>query len=370
MKGQRLPILCSLLFFLAAAMALVVALTKTQTDAVPLVHEPRQHAPVLWRTKCPPLLNTPTRLADGWLLTTPKGEMTSLTAEGVVRWKNVDTNEAWQASAQVDPETVCAITRNGVLATFHAATGERRWRRETGLSCIQPPCVTQLNTERVMILLSQEDGTLLCLDAKDGNIRWRSQATNRTDGPALCFDQTIAYGNCDATVYLFSLTNGLLKGSIPLNSDEQIAGALLPLPTGNLVVGTHAGTFLLLDPNTLTCLSRVNLSESEAFATPALLAPDQVMMPTPEGKIAFWNFQHTNLVAAGEIQLATRFDATAVHEGVFWGISERTLLALRLRDKNQRFQTSPGDALSNLSPGSDGRCLLSADGELLCIKGF
>jgi outer membrane protein assembly factor BamB len=370
MKGARLLILLSLLFVLAAGTALVLVLTNSSEKSASLAPVPLQKTPVLWRSKCPPLLNPPTRLADGWLLTTPQGELVSLTAAGVVRWKFVDTNAVWQASAQVDRETVCAVTRNGALSTFHATTGEHRWKRETGLTCLHPPCVTELNNECVLILLSQEDGTLLCLTAKDGELRWRSPATNRTDGPPLCLDQTIAYGNCDATVYLFALTNGHLKGSIPLNNDEQIAGALLPLPTGNVVVGTRAGTLVLLDPNTLTCLSRINLSDSETFATPALIAPDHMAMPTPEGKLTFWNFQQTNLVAAGEIQLATRFDETAFHDGVFWALAERTLLAIRLSDKKELFRTSPGDVLANLSPGSDGQCLLSADGELLCVKGF
>jgi hypothetical protein len=370
MKDARLLILLSILFFLAAGAALVVVLTTLNAPLEPVAHAPVQKSPVLWRTKCPPLLNPPTRLINGWLLTTPKGEIISLTAEGNLRWKIVDTNAAWQVAAQIDHETVCVLTRKGALSAFHAATGEHRWRRETGLTCIQPPCVTELNNERVLILLSQEDGTLLCLSAKDGELRWRSPATNRTDGPPLCFDQTIAYGNCDATVYLFALTNGHLKGSIALNNDEQIAGALLPLPTGNLVVGTRAGTLLLLDPNTLTCLSRVTLSESEIFATPALLAPDQVMMPTPEGKLTFWSCLQTNLVATGELQLATRFDETALLDGVFWALAERTLLAFHLSDKKELFRTSPGDALANLSPGTDGSCLISVDGELLCIKGF
>jgi hypothetical protein len=230
--------------------------------------------------------------------------------------------------------------------------------------------VTEIQSETVLILLSQEEGTLLCLNAKDGQIRWRSPATNRTDSPPICFGETIAYGNCDATVYLFSLTNGHLKGSIPLNDDEQVAGSLLRLPTGQLVVGTRTGSLALLDPNALTCLARVKISESETFATPTLVDPSHFVMPTPEGKLTYWQWQKTALIPDGELQLATRFDETIIHEGVFWGIAGPIIVALRLTDRTELFRASPGDNLQNLAPGRGGKCLLLADGELLCVKGF
>jgi len=368
MKNRHIFLL-ALCFFVLANVALFLVFRKSPTPSLQLTI-PRKPSPVLWRSKAPSLLNPPTRLSDGWLITTPRGEIVSLTAEGVLRWKITDTNKAWQAATLIDPETLCAVTLKGELATFHAATGELRWMRETGLTCLQPPCVTEFNTERVLVLLSQEDGTLLCLSAKDGELRWRSPATNRTDGPPVCFDQTLAYGNCDATVYLFSLTNGQLKGSIPLNSDEQIAGQLLPLPTGQLVAGTRAGTLVLLDPDRFTCLARVRLSESETFATPAWIAPDRIAMPTPEGKLFFWKCQPSQLLPDGELQLAARFEETAFHDGIFWGIAERQLLAFRLSDRKELFRYSPGDELQHLSPGRLGRCLLAVDSELLCLKGF
>jgi len=379
MKGQRLIIVLSFcLFFCAAAALLFVLQPNTESPAPTDKRTPPPSsldrtlppASVLWRTKGSPTLNTPTRLPDGWLVTSPKGEIVYLTEAGILRWQVAYSNCAWQASALIDKETFCAVTQKGELACFKTATGELLWKRETNLFCLHPPVVTEIQSEPVLILLSQEEGALLCLSAKDGKILWRSPATNRTDGPAICFDETVAYGNCDATVYLFSLTNGHLKGSIPLNNDEQIAGALLALPTGQLVVGTQAGTLILLDPIQLTCLARVKLSDSETFATPALVDPSHFVMPTPDGKLTYWQWHQTQLIPDGETQLATRFDETIVHEGIFWGIARQFIITFRLADRKELFRASPGDNLKTLSPGHDGRCLLLADGELLCIKGF
>ena len=379
MKGQRLITALSFSLFVAAAAALFIVRPPTtqtpakhgeQSPSLPVVNTPPQPSPVLWRTKASSTLNTPTRLADGWLVTSPKGEIVSLTDAGSLRWKAVYSNCTWQASAIIDKETFCSVTQNGELACFNLATGELRWKRETNLFCLQPPTVSAIQSEPVLILLSQEEGTLLCLRTKDGQILWRSPATNRTDGPAICFGETVAYGNCDATVYLFSLTNGHLMGSIPLKDDEQVAGSLLRLPTGQLVVGTQAGTLVLLDPIQLTCLARVKLSDTETFATPALIDATRFMMPTPEGKLTYWQWGQTQFIPDGETQLATRFDETIVHEGVFWGIARHIIITCRLADRKELSRSSPGDNLQGLSPGPNGQCLVWADGELLCMKGF
>jgi outer membrane protein assembly factor BamB len=379
MKGQRLIIALFFCLFVAAATALFTVLpanTKTpakqgeQSPSLPAVNTPPQTSPVLWRIKAPSTLNTPTRLPNGWLLTSPKGEVFLLTDEGSLRWQAAYSNCSWQASARIDNETVCAMTQKGELACFKTSTGELLWKRETNLFCVQPPVVSTLQSETVLILLSQEEGTLLCLRAKDGQTLWRSPATNRTDGPAICFGETVAYGNCDATVYLFSLTNGHLTGSIPLKDDEQVAGSLLRLPTGQLVVGTQAGTLVLLDPIQLTCLARVKLSDTETFATPALVDATRFMMSTPEGKLTYWQWGQAQFIPDGEIQLAPRFDETIVHEGVFWSIARHIIITFRLADRKALSRSSPGDNLQGLSPGPRGQCLLLADGELLCMKGF
>jgi len=374
MKDARLLILLSILFLLAAGAALMVVLTTHNAPLEPVAYAPVQKSPVLWRIKAPFLSNPPTRLSDGWLVTTRKGELISLTEEGTIRWKRQETNASWQAATQIDKDSLCAVTRTGELFTFNASTGTLRWKCETGASsCWHAPLVTSWNEETLLILVSQGDGALICLDAKEGAIRWSGQPTTQTDSPVIRHGERLVYGNCDTAVYFFSLTNGLLEATIPLKSEEQIAGSLLPLATGQLVVPTQAGTLVLLDPLTMTCVARQPLCRSyelETIHTPILISPEQFVMPTPDGKLTFWNWQPTNLVAAGELQLASRIDQIALQEGVLWCFADRKIIALRVHDKKILVQFSPGDNLEGLSPGTDGRCLVSVDGELLCIKGF
>jgi len=374
MKSERLLILLSLLFFLAAGAALMVVLPMHNAPLEPVAPAPVQKSSVLWRLKSPFLSNPPTRLSDGWLLTTRKGEIISLTEEGTIRWKLRETNAIWQAATQIDKETLCAVTQAGELFTFNASTGTLRWKLETGASsCWHAPLVTSWKEDILLILVSQGDGILNCLDAKDGTLRWRGEPTNQTDSPVIRIADQLVYGNCDSTVYFFSMTNGLLEAKIVLKPDEQIAGPLLPLPTGQLVVPTQAGTLVLLDPLLMTCIARQPICRSyelETIHTPILISHEHFVMPTPDGKLTFWNWQPTNLVSAGELQLASRIDQIALQEGVLWCFADRKIIALRVHDKKILVQFSPGDNLEGLSPGSDGRCLVSVDGELLCIKGF
>lgn len=325
---------------------------------------------ILWRMPVPATINRPTALPSGWLVTDSAGAIFTLTEDGQVRWRAAYSNCAWQVSAGVNAESVCAVTQKGQLTLFDASTGAVRWSCETGLSCLHPPLTALIDGDPVLILLSQEDGTLACITVRDGAVRWRSQPTNRTDGPAICSQQYIAYGNCDAAVHLFSLTNGQLKGSIPLNDDEQIAGGILTLPTGRLVVGTRTGSLTLLDPVTMKCVARVKISEAEAFATPALLPADRFVMPVPEGKLTFWKYLNDQLMADGELQLAEQFDETAIYGNTFWGIANRLLCAARLGNPPEPFKLSPGDDLRDLSPGQGGKSVLVVDGELICVKGF
>jgi hypothetical protein len=379
MNGQRTVILFTTVLLLVAAGVVCLMLQPPVVPDVPTPPHPEKPQPppvsspqsgILWRMPLPTTVNRPTALSTGWLVTDNAGPIFSLTEDGQVRWRASYSNAAWEVSAEVNAESVCAITQKGHLYLFDASTGAVRWSCETGLSCQHPPLPAMIDNDPVLILLSQDDGILACVNVRDGTLRWRSQPTNRTDSPAVCTQHEIAYGNCDAAVHLFSLTNGQLKGSIPLNDDEQIAGGILPLPTGLLVVGTRTGALTLLDPEKMECIARMKISESEAFATPALLTSDRFVMPVPEGKLTFWKVANRQLVADGELPLAERFNESVIYDNTFWCIANRLLCAVRLGKDLEPFTLSPGDDLKDLSPGLGGKSVLLVDGELICVKGF
>ena len=378
MKSHLWIALLGMTLVLVAAVALYTVFKKPPappvpaplTEAKPLLNPQAPKTPILWRTPISSTANTPSPLACGWLITDSNGQLLALSGKGEMRWQASYSNRAWQAATLVDDETVCAVTRKGELFLFDATTGLVKWSKETGLSSPHPPCIEMLEGQRVIILLSQEDGTLVCVNAADGQIRWRSPATNRSDGPPVRCGSFIAYGNCDAAVHLFSLATGELKGSIPLADDEQVAGAVLPLPNDKLLVGTRTGKLAMLDTKRMLCTSRATVSDTEAFATPTLLATNRVFMPVSEGRMTFWRIEGDQLVAEEHIQLSASFDETAVLDTVFWTIANRSVQAVRLAAPAERLQFKLGDDLRGLSPGCFGKAVIISDGELICVKGF
>lgn len=334
------------------------------------LHHPVKQTSVLWRRPFSPTANKPTPLPCGWLVTDSNGHIFSLTETGDVQWKASYSNYAWQVSATVDNETICAVTRKGQLVLFETTTGVIKWSVETEVSCLHPPLVEMLDQQRVIILLSQEDGTLVCINARDGSLRWRSPATSRSDGPPIRLGDFIAYGNCDAAIHLFSMTNGCLKGSIQLAEDEQVAGGILSLANGRLLVGTRSGKLVMLDTLRMQCISRITVSDSEAFATPVQIGTSRIFMPVSEGRMTFLKMDGDNLVADTVVQLASQFTEMSVVDNIFWAVANHSVYAVCINDPSNQIQYTLGDDLHGIAPSTFRKTVLIADGELVCVKGL
>jgi outer membrane protein assembly factor BamB len=380
MKSNQSIIFLLMLFLLTAAGALysITLLKPSNTTGAQVTQQKRavnrsaHQTPVLWRMPLSSTANKPTALSSGWLVTDSNGRIICLTEKGDIRWQTSYSNHAWQASSVVDDETICAVTQKGKLFLFELNSGAVKWSKETDITCLHPPLVEMVDQQRVIILLSQEDGALVCLNARDGTIRWRSPATSRSDGPPTRFGDFIAYGNCDAAVHLFSITNGQLKGSIQLEGDEQVAGGILALQNERLiVVGTRSGKIALLNTASMTCISRASVSDTEAFATPVLVDAKRIFMPSSEGRMTFWKIIGDQLVADDVINFSSPFDEMVVVNNIFWAIGNRSVVAVNIQAPSKRLQyTTLGDDLRAIVPGVNGETVLISDGELICVKGF
>lgn len=359
----------SVVFFLSPSRPAAAPLPQPAPKSAPAAHPPTAHQ-ALWRVPVSTTANPPTPLPCGWLVTEGNGHIRSLTDMGEIRWQASYTNYAWQASSVVDDKTLCAVTQKGQLVLFDAESGDIKWSTETHASCLHPPVVALIDRQRVILLLSQDDGALTCINAQDGSHRWKSPPTSRSDGPLARFGDLLAYGNCDAAVHLFSIRDGQLTGAIQLEDDEQVAGGILPLPDGKIVLGTRKGTLVMLDPARTQCVARVSLSDAEAFATPVLVAPDRIMMPVSDGRLTFWRIAGDQLLAEEVIRLSASLAETVALDTVFWAIANRTVYAVRLNNPSEQMQFKPGDDLRAIAPGCRGKTALIADSDLICVKGF
>ena len=121
----------------------------------------------------------------------------------------------------------------------------------------------------------------------------------------------------------------------------------------------------------MTCISRASVSESEAFATPALIGTNRIFMPVSEGRMTFWKIDGNQLVADDVIKLPSPFDETVAVNNIFWAICNRSVVAVCLTAPLKQLQyTTLGDDLRAIVPGVLEKAVLFSDGELICVKGF
>lgn len=114
----------------------------------------------------------------------------------------------------VDRDMVFAISHSGIMAAISLNTGERVWSRDVG--GIQTPWAAG---DYVYVLTS--DNQLLCLQRKDGQVKWIHQLPRWEDprnrdgaiiwsGPVLVSDRLILVSSSGKAVSLSPYTGGLL----------------------------------------------------------------------------------------------------------------------------------------------------------------
>jgi outer membrane protein assembly factor BamB len=114
----------------------------------------------------------------------------------------------------VDREMVFAISHSGVMAAINLNTGERVWARDVG--GIQTPWAAG---DFVYVLTS--DGQVLCLQRKDGKVKWIHQLSRWEDpnsrdepilwsGPVLLSDRLVLVSSTGKAISLSPYTGELL----------------------------------------------------------------------------------------------------------------------------------------------------------------
>jgi outer membrane protein assembly factor BamB len=185
----------------AAVGDLVVA--ATQDRAVRAYDERGRR---LWSWTGDDLALTPAAAApasDDVLVATRAGTIVRLAAE--------DGREVWAASLGADTRgalttvgnTVVVTDERGRVSGLDARTGELRWRSDAGMSAALG--ASPADSEPLLAYLATEDGDILALDARTGETRWQGVATGLVravvpakDGVTVVTDEeTVRFGAAD-----------------------------------------------------------------------------------------------------------------------------------------------------------------------------
>ena len=326
---------------------------------------------VNWRT---PLSSAAECLAagkDGWVVGERTGRITALTSDGGIRWQVAISNHNWQALAPLPDGTgLVAVSLHGCVCVLDSKDGAPRWSRETDASFMRAPLFGKVGDTPVMWQISQADSTVFCLRVADGSEVWKSEPSNRCDGSPALWNNRLAFGNCDGVVYVLDAQTGRSLGTIATGGQEDpMAGAMLALPSGLMLIGTYRGNFLMLDADAIACLGTAKIAGSESFATPVMIGDTAVAMGTPDGHVTLWETRGRKLEHTGDIPVGKDgIDQVAFDAGGLWVLAGRDFCRVDMQTRTvQAFNIGDDMSALTLNP-QDGTLALLADGDVVCIS--
>jgi outer membrane protein assembly factor BamB len=323
---------------------------------------------VAWRVPVGARAGRPCEATNGWVVADAAGGVAKISAEGHVLWRVSFSNEAFAGASEIAGGRVAVASESGRVFGLDGATGAELWLRAADARFQHAPLVGRRGAESVLWLVSQEDGRLFCLRASDGTVVWMAEATNRCDGEPAAWPGRIAYGNCDGAVYVFDAFDGKLLGKVEVGAEDQMAGGIRVLADGRLATGTRSGKLVLVDPEALTCVASVKVSESEAFVTPAACFMSQVAMGSEEGAVTLW-FLGAKEWGSPSVRFATGAAVKSLESAKerLFALAGGTLFCFD--QSRETGKIALGDEVGGLAVNAAGEVVCVADGALVCVKG-
>lgn len=313
--------------------------------------------------------NRPVALAEGFFAFTREGRCQRFSAHGQSLWQVALSNQQWQAACLISGDRVILVSQQGGICALDATRGAVLWSIQTE-GCFTQPSLFEAGAETAKLwVVSQDDGRIFCLRAEDGGVMWTSMPTNRSDGEPARVGAWLVYGNCDGALHLFLSVDGSHVASIPVGENDQMAGGICVMKRGLIVTGTRSGLLIVADPQTRAVRARAQLEASETFATPLEYAPDCLAMATPDGRLTFWKYTESSLVADGVVTVGSLISDVVQTSRALWCLADQGLVRIDARSREQTHYAL-GDACSGLIAGRgyEGVACI-ADGDLVVVKG-
>ena len=233
---------------------------------------------LLWRFSAgAPVKATPVIGGGMAFFANDKGKIFAVNMEGREVWSRT-LPEGTNGTATFDAPLLCADgalvagSVSGRLYALDPATGATRWEYALDHPIRGSPNVfpNPIDGRAQVVVLSQDEGVLHCLDLATGRKVWESQKSDRTEGSFAVAQQTIVFGNCAAALHFFAVRDGSLIGSLPLCGDCQVAGGVALTGDGRVFAGTRSGRVFCADIRQRAVVWVNTNCTAEVFTTPAV----------------------------------------------------------------------------------------------------
>ena len=225
----------------------------------------------VFRFKAGHRIDAPPVAADGGIyFTASGGRIFALDRRGRKIWNVVITEDTFSSPPLYAGRMVVVGARSGRLLAFEAATGREKWRYDVGGPILGTANRVDLEGDRTgVIVISQADGAVHCVDLATGKSEWRTGEVDRCDGSASVGGGRIVMGSCASALHVFSVKKAEKTADIPLGKDCQVAGGVAL--SGKLAfAGTRSGHVCAVDVTAGKIVWTNRDSKSETFTTPAV----------------------------------------------------------------------------------------------------
>jgi len=177
-------------------------------------------------------------------------------------------------------------SRLGIVYAFEASTGKPLWQYDAGgpvfgTANLVPP---DSGGPESVVVISQSDGVAHRIDLVSGKGLLVSPTTNRCDGAAAVMKGRIAYGNCDAALYLLSTADLRIRKKIPLLAEGQVFAGVA-LTDDAVYAGDRSGRLYAADLSTGRILWVNEEGRDDISSTPAVHR-ERVIYSSDDGTVA------------------------------------------------------------------------------------
>jgi outer membrane protein assembly factor BamB len=225
----------------------------------------------LWEFKAgQPVEHPPVAGGGKIFVATAKNALFALDWNGRQVWASTLKDDTFTTPPFYSAKAVFLGTGSGALCAFDAATGRERWRYKAGDSLMGTANRIDLEGGRKgIILISQADGAVHCVDLETGKPEWTTDKVERCDGHPSVGSGRIVLGSCASALHVYTGGKEPSRKDIPLGEDGQVAGGVA-LSGKTAYAGTRGGKVHAVDVEAGKILWKNDSTRSEAFTTPAV----------------------------------------------------------------------------------------------------
>jgi outer membrane protein assembly factor BamB len=213
-------------------------------------------------------LTAPLLVHQGWVITIADGEVAAWrAADGTVVWRQ--PNGAQHLRPTIEGEILYLPRADATVAALDLITGAKKWERKFG------GATSEIAALDGRVYFGSEDKSFYCLDADDGEVKWRHRPGAAAIGrPAVDADR-VYFGAMDNQVRALDRVNGATRWQQGLRFRPS-AGPLL-FGTAVVVPGTVPE---------LRTFDAATGKPGSVLTFPAPLASPLAIHPSPKGPIA------------------------------------------------------------------------------------